>query len=107
MIHRLASRPGLALLLLSALAAGGCAGLPAQEMSNARQALRAASNAGAEKAAPELMSEARALLDQAKASLDQRDYRTAREKAELARGKAVEARHIAEDARSPAKPDKP
>jgi hypothetical protein len=106
-IHRLASRPALILLLLFAAAAGGCAGLPAQEMSNARQALRAATNAGADKAAPELMAEARGLLDQAKTSLDARDYRAAREHAEQARSKAVEARHLAEDAKAPPKSERP
>ena len=49
-------------LLLAALLAGvtlsGCAGAPLQEMSDARQAVRAAERAGAAKHAPEPLAEA-------------------------------------------------
>lgn len=83
-------------LLFCAVALAGCAGAPVQEMSNARQAVRAAEHAGANTRAPELMSEARQALRSAEGHLRQGEYRTAREEAELARTKAVEARRVAE-----------
>jgi len=64
---------------------------PAQEMSDARQAIRAAREAGAEQVAPQQFMEARRFLEQAEASLQGRDYREARRNAVAARGKAVEA----------------
>lgn len=80
-------------LLLTVLCVGaiGCAGAPAQEMSNARQAIKAARDAGAERVAPAKLSEAQSLLEQAEASLQKRDYRNARRNAVEARGKATEA----------------
>lgn len=83
-------------LLLCVVAVAGCAGAPVQEMSNARQAVRAAEKAGAATLAPELMTEARQALRSAEFHLRQGEYRTAREAAELARDKAVEARRVAE-----------
>lgn len=77
----------------------GCAGIPAQEMSNARQAVRAAERAGAETAAPELLALARQSLRNAEVHLRSHDYRVARDEAELARTHAVEARRVAEAAR--------
>ncbi|HEX7012151.1 MAG TPA: DUF4398 domain-containing protein [Steroidobacter sp.] len=76
-------------LLCTGLAA--CAGAPVQEMSNARQAIRAAREAGAEKAAPQKLSEAEALLNRAESHLQRRAYRDARRDAIAARGKANEA----------------
>ncbi len=83
---------------------GGCAGAPVQEMSNARQAVKAAERAGAATAAPEVMGEARQLLKSAESHLRRGDYRDARDEAELARTKAVEARRLAEDRRRPPQP---
>ena len=80
----------LSLVLLS-MGLAACAGAPVQEMSNARQAIQAARDAGADKAAPETLSEAEALLDRAQDSLQRRSYRDARRDAIAARGKAVEA----------------
>jgi hypothetical protein len=94
----------LALALLSGAVMGGCAGAPVQEMSNARQAIRAAERAGAPTVAPELMSESKQLLKSAESYLRRGDYRAARDEAELARTKAVEARRVAEDATPPPKP---
>jgi hypothetical protein len=91
-------------LLLGAAFATGCAGAPVQEMSNARQAVRAAEKAGAAQLAPELMGEARQALRNAESHLRQGEYRTAREEAVLARTKAAEARRMAEVAAKPPTP---
>ena len=79
------------LLVLCAIAGVGCAGAPVQEMSNARQAIRAARDAGAERAAPQKLNEAEALLIRAEDSLERRAYREARRNAIAARDKAAEA----------------
>jgi hypothetical protein len=75
-----------------------CAGAPVQEMSNARQAIRAAHDAGAERAAPRQLTEARGYMEQAEASLQNRNYRDARRNAVAARGKAAEALDAARSA---------
>jgi hypothetical protein len=89
-------------LLLATLVAGvmlaGCAGAPLQEMSDARQAVRAAERAGAEKHAPEPLAEARQLVEQARLNMQKGEYKAAREDAERAREKATEARRLAETA---------
>jgi hypothetical protein len=74
----------------------GCAGAPVQEMSNARQAVRAAQQAGGAKYAPETMAEAERLLRDAKANQSKGEFRVAREQAEKARDKAMAALHEAE-----------
>jgi hypothetical protein len=86
------------LLLVLAVLLAGCAGAPVQEMSNARQAVRAAEHAGAATAAPDLMAEAKRLLKDAETHLRSGEYRTARDEAEESRTKAVEARRVAEEA---------
>lgn len=91
-------------VLLFAAAIAGCAGAPVQEMSNARQAVRAAERAGAVTHAPDTLNEARRLLKNAEYNLRHGDYRTARDDAEQARDKAVEARRVAELAAVPGKP---
>jgi len=93
----------LAVLLLAATIAG-CVGAPVQEMSNARQAVRAAERAGAASHAPDTLNEARRLLKNAEYNLRHGDYRTARDDAEQARNKAVEARRVAELAAVPVPP---
>ena len=60
-------------------------------MSNARQAIRAARDAGAEQTAPQKLNEAEALLNRAEDSLERRAYREARRNAIAARDKAAEA----------------
>jgi hypothetical protein len=97
-LRRIARSFLLATLLAAPLLAG-CAGMPLQEMSDARQAIRAAERAGAEKHAPQLLDEARQLVETASRSMHEGDYREARDDAELARSKAMEARRIAEEAR--------
>ncbi|HEU4653085.1 MAG TPA: DUF4398 domain-containing protein [Steroidobacteraceae bacterium] len=81
----------VATALLVALGLAACAGAPVQEMSNARQAIRAARDAGAAKAAPQTLQEAQALLDRAENNLQRREYREARRDAVAARDKASEA----------------
>jgi hypothetical protein len=92
------SLPLLLFVLLAGLQLGGCAGAPLQEMSDARQAIRAAQRAGAEKHAPEVLTEAQQLVERARISMQKGDYRPARDDAALAREKAMEARRIAEAA---------
>lgn len=90
----------LAVALLAAGIAAGCAGAPVQEMSDARQALRAADKAGAEEHAPDLMAEAERLLASARSNLYKGEYRVARDEAAQARDKAMEARRVAEQAKA-------
>jgi hypothetical protein len=80
-------------LLLATLggAAAACVNAPVQEMSNARQAIRAARDAGADRLAPQKLSEAQAFLERAEVSLQNRSYRDARRNAVEARGRASEA----------------
>lgn len=80
-------------LLLTLLCVGvaGCAGAPAQEMSNARQAIKAARDAGAADVAPQKLNEAQSLLEQAESSLQKGDYKGARRSAVAAKGRATEA----------------
>lgn len=94
----------LAVTLLSGAVLAGCAGAPVQEMSNARQAVKAAERAGAATVAPDLMDEARLRLKSAESHLRRGEYRDARDEAELARTKAVEARLLAEDSAHQANP---
>ena len=97
--------PSLFVALLCGLLAAGCAGAPAQQMSDARQAIRAAEQAGAGQHAPELLAEAQQLVDRARENLQKGEYRQARDDAELARTKAIEARRRSEAAT--AAPDGP
>jgi len=99
-VPRFTSRLLLTCLLLAGAASGGCAGAPVQEMSNARQAVKAAERAGAATTAPEQFSEAQLLLKNAESLLRRGEYRDARDAAELARTRAVEARGVAEAAKA-------
>jgi hypothetical protein len=91
--------------LLVGVHLSGCVGAPVQEMSNARQAVRAAQRAGAEQHAPTVFAEAQKLLEQASSNLSQGEYREARDQAEQARAKALEARRLAEEATQRTKPN--
>lgn len=82
--------PSLLLAMLSGMLSA-CAGAPVQEMSNARQAIKAARDAGADRVAPQKLSEAQALLERAETSLQSRSYREAKRSAVAARGRATEA----------------
>ncbi len=75
-----------ALLLLAA-----CAGAPVQEMSDARQAIQAAEEAGAREYAPAALSDAQRLLSSAEQKLQVQAYSGARHDAREARRRAAEA----------------
>lgn len=79
------------LLLLLALFLSACAGMPVQEMSDARQAVDAARKAGAETSAPEELQSAEKLLQDAEKALVDGDYSQAKESAKAAKEQAVTA----------------
>ena len=79
-----------ALLLVMGLLAA-CTTAPVQEMSDARQAIRAAKVAGAAERAPEALKNAERLLSTAEHELRDGDYREARRAALSARARAGEA----------------
>jgi Domain of unknown function (DUF4398) len=85
----------------------GCASAPVQEMSNARQAIRAARDAGAEKTAPDAMREAQALLSNAEENIQKRMYRSARHSAVEARAKAAQALESAQAQKKQGAADSP
>ncbi len=78
----------LALLLLASCATTA----PVQEMSNARQTIQAAVDAGAETHAPAVLSQARNLLDNASTELEAGNYLLARDYAVQAKQLAIQAR---------------
>ena len=89
-------RPVLALFLsaLSSLLAGCSITAPVQEMSNARQSIRAAKEVNAEKYAAALLSEAQQRLKSAMHELDAGEYERARELAVEAKQLALKARQL-------------
>lgn len=76
--------------MLGSMGLAACAGAPVQEMSNARQAIKAARDAALSTPPPSLI-EAEQLLNRAEDSLQKRAYKAARRDAIAARGKAAEA----------------
>lgn len=92
-MNRLLASAGLAVLVMSGLA--GCAGVPTQEMSDARQALQAARAAGADTHAAESYGAAEQRLSRAERELAARYYGKARHDAVAARREAIGARNIA------------
>lgn len=85
--------PVLLAVLLTA-----CAAIPAQEMSDARQAIQSAEQAGAAAHAPRALDLARSLLEQAQTELAVKDYAAARRSAHAAKSAAIQAREAADDA---------
>jgi len=79
--------------LLIVLAA--CAAAPTQEMSDARQAVKAAQEAGAVLHAPELLKAAEDQLDRAGTELHRHDYRSAKQGAVAAKSNAFDAQEMA------------
>lgn len=75
----------------------GCAVVPAQEMSDARQAIQAAEAVDADNHAPRALGLARALLDQAQLELAGKDYSAARRSARASKAAAIQAREAADD----------
>jgi len=78
--------------------ASACAGAPVQEMSDARQAVRAAQAAGAEERAPAELAEARSLIAEAQEYLQRHEYGQAKDTAVEARRKAIRALDISREA---------
>jgi len=70
---------------------GGCAGAPVQEMSDARQAIQAAEEAGAGEVVPGTLQDAKRLLTSAERKLQREAYGAARADAREARRLATEA----------------
>lgn len=81
----------IVLLPLIVLSSGCESGPPVQEMSDARQAISIAREAGAATGAPEDLREAEALLDSAQKNLAERAYTQARHDAMQAKEKALHA----------------
>ena len=81
-----------ALLIAILLVTAGCGTAPpVQEMSDARQAIAAAKEAGAEQAAAEDLRMAEAFLDSAQRKLSERAYEQARRDALEAKSRALAA----------------
>lgn len=80
------------LLLITIAIASGCTTIPAQEMSDARQAVQAAHEVGASVHAPDTLTNAEQLLTRAKKALDAGYYTDAREHALAAKTAAINAR---------------
>jgi len=81
----------LILLLITACATTA----PVQEMSNARQTIQAAVEAGAEIHAPDELASARQLLEEASRELEVGNYPLARDYALQAKQRAIQARQTA------------
>lgn len=86
---------GIIVALFALLYACGTAA-PVQEMSDARQAIAAAKEAGAEDHAAEDLRAAEAFLDSAQRNLSERLYGSARRDATLAKEKARKALEVSE-----------
>jgi|GEM_PF-3444515 len=78
------------------LSLSACAAVPIQAISDARQAIDAATQAGGDLKAPQQMQEARAAMAQAEAALKEVRYKRAGERAQEARAKAIEAQRISQ-----------
>ena len=85
---RLATRCAAAAMLVLLAA---CVSAPVQEMSDARQAIQAAEEAGAAALAPDALRDAKQLLTSAERKLQRQAYASARQDARESRRKAAEA----------------
>lgn len=83
------------LISLFFMITAGCVSLPAQQMSDARQALQAAKTAGAERYAIEEYKEASILVDDANRFLAEGRYELAGKVAQRAKMQALRARRKA------------
>jgi hypothetical protein len=93
------ARPGAALAAL--LISTACVGPPVQTMSDARQMIVAAEQAGAQRADPAALELAQKNLSTAETLIVQRDYRGAQAAAESARRSAAEALATSRGAKLP------
>lgn len=83
--------PVVLMLIAAQLVAACGSGPPVQEMSDARQAIAVAREAGAEERAAEQLRDAEELLDRAQQKLSDRAYEEARHNALQAKLKALDA----------------
>lgn len=86
-------RARLAIAFLAILVTA-CTSVPVQEMSDARQAVEAASKAGAAEAAPTQMNAAKTALVMAERLLRDHQFSAARHYAQIARKRALEAQQM-------------
>ena len=86
----------LATAVLTMMTLTGCAAVPIQAISDARQAIDAATQAGGDLKAAQQMQDARSAMAQAEAALKKIEYKRARELAQQARIKAIEAQRVSE-----------
>ena len=89
---------GIALAAL--LLAAGCESMPVQEMSDARQAIMAAREAGAEEHAADQLGAAEESLQSAEKYLNSRNYGIARREALEAKSQAIDALRLSETSRT-------
>jgi len=73
------------------IALSACVSAPVQEMSDARQAIQAAKEAGADSQSQANLLKAEQLLKQAQQALEHGEYKMARNRARAARNEALEA----------------
>ena len=101
-IARFAGSLGRVLAIVSVLTVVACtSGPPVQEMSDARQAIAVAREAGAAELAPDELRAAEIYLESAQQNLSNRAYKAARSDAVQAKQKALEALESAENAGFP------
>ena len=84
----------LVVALLILLTISACTTMPAQEMSDARQALQAADQVNAEEKAPAAYEEAKRLLDQAQSEISRHNYYEAKRLADAAKKAALRAHEL-------------
>jgi hypothetical protein len=86
--------------MIGTLLLGGCVTAPpVQEMSDARQAISAAEQAGPGRVSPDALADARRLLEEAEQLIQQEAYGPARLNAVRAKNRAILALRSSEDAR--------
>lgn len=93
---RLKSFSAFAFVMCALALLAGCASYPTQELSDARQAIRAAEEVGANKQFPEIFNKASDLLTKAESELNDASpkFSDAKSKAIAAKQEAVKARHL-------------
>jgi len=95
MMNRTHKLRALTLLVATGTGLVACAGAPVQDMSNARQTIRAAHEAGAMDYSPDNLRAADKSLQNAKQAIDLRKYQEARREARAATRSAAAARNMA------------